>query len=74
MPIPAPAEPHVEPCSEEARVWFTQLWAAFERSQRDIQVAWETFLRSHGLPLTWQLDGVREDGLLVKGDTPPADG
>lgn len=71
MPIPAPVAPHVEPCTEETRAWFTQLLLAFERSQRDVSVAWETFCRDHSLPLTWQLEGVRNEGLLVKGDPEP---
>ncbi len=59
---------YVEPCSEDERQFFTQLFTAHARTGQDIKIAWTTFCLAHGLPLTFELEGVAGNGLLVKGE------
>jgi hypothetical protein len=55
----------LEHCSPAAHEMFRQLWAAHERAQRDLQVAWTAWCHGRGLPVTTALEGLSSEGLIV---------
>jgi hypothetical protein len=56
----------VEPCSKAEREFFAGLWAEHQRVQREVAVAFTAFCHAHGVPIGSELEGVTEQGLLVK--------
>jgi hypothetical protein len=56
----------VEPCSKAEREFFAGLWADYKRTEREVAVAFTAFCHAHGVPMPSTLEGVTEQGLLVK--------